>query len=72
MTRWLQVKTIGDAYVCCAGAFGDGDDGGAFGDAGGPAADMAPVLEAAGPAVGLAWLAAWLVFALSLTYVSCF
>ena len=36
-----KLKTIGDAYVACAGAFGDGDAGGAFGDAGGPAADPA-------------------------------
>ena len=34
-----KLKTIGDAYIACAGAFGDGVAGGAFGDAGGPAAD---------------------------------
>ena len=26
MTRWLQVKTIGDAYIVCAGALSDAAD----------------------------------------------
>ena len=39
-----KIKTIGDAYVACAGAFGDAGQHNAFGDHGGlPAHALYPV-----------------------------